>query len=463
MFEKKSRLAALAGIALVPLVLTACAGGSTDSASDNSDSATDSASGEATSGVVLEYGLWDANQLPAYQECAANFTEETGIGVNIEQIGWGDYWDKVRNGFVTGDGYDVFTSHLAFYPEFVANGQVLAIDDYVEADGFDVNQYHPGLADLWTNPAGERFGLPKDFDTIALFANQKMLDDAGLTAEEMSELDWNPEDGGTYEAAIARLTIDENGVRGDEPGFDKDNVAVYGTWMENSGGGDGQTQWSFLAATTGWTHNEGPWSNEYNYDDPEFQATIDWWYSLVEKGYMPSFDIQQGVGWADQLLAGTVAMVPNGSWMTGYIFSQGSDIFEPTLVPTPIGPSGDRASMYNGLADNIFVGTEHPDEAWQWVSYMGSADCQDVVASYAVVFPAIPSSTEKAVAAMGDLGIDVDPFYVHIENGTTFLFPIADKKSQVSELITPAMEAVMSGNAPASSLSEVNEQILSLF
>lgn len=462
MVEKKSRRAALAGIAVLPLVLTACASGSSDSA--DSDDSGNSSSGEASTGVVLEYGLWDANQLPAYEECAANFTEETGVGVQIEQIGWDDYWTKVRNGFVSGDGYDVFTSHLAFYPEFVANGQVLAIDDYIEADGFDVNRYQPGLADLWTNPDGERFGLPKDFDTIALFANEKMLDDAGLTSEDLSDLTWNPEDGGTYEDTIARLTIDENGVRGDEPGFDKDNIDVYGMWMENSGGpADGQTQWSFLAATTGWQPNEGPWGTNYNYDDPGFQATIDWWYSLVEKGYMPTFDIQEGVGWADQLLAGKVAMVPNGSWMTGYLFGQASDIFEPTLAPTPIGPSGERASMYNGLADNIFVGTDHPDEAWDWVSYMGTTDCQDVVASYAVVFPAIPSSTDKAVEEMAEIGIDVNPFYVHIENETTFLFPIADKKSQVSELITPAMENVMSGNAPASSLTEVNEQINSLF
>lgn len=459
---KKSRLAGLAGMAVLPLVLTACASGSTDTSSGSSSSG-ESSSGEATTGVVLEYGLWDSNQLPAYEQCAADFTAKTGIGVNIEQIGWDDYWAKVRNGFITGDGYDVFTSHLAFYPEFVANNQVLAIDDYVAADGFDVDQYHPGLADLWTNPAGQRFGLPKDFDTIALFANEKMLADAGLTQEDIYNLDWNPQDGGTYEDAIARLTVDANGVRGDEPGFDKNNVEIYGIWMEGSGGGDGQTQWSFLAAANGWKVNDGPWSDSYKYDDPRLHETIDWWYSLVEKGYMPSLDIQQGVGWADQLIAGKVAMASNGSWMTGYIFGQANENFTPTLVPTPVGPTGDRASMYNGLADNIFAGTDHPDEAWEWVKYMGTTDCQDVVASYAVVFPAIPSSTEKAVAAMAELGINVDPFYVHIEDGTTFLFPIADKKSQVSELISPAMDNVMAGNAPASSLSAVNEQILGLF
>jgi multiple sugar transport system substrate-binding protein len=293
-----------------------------------------------------------------------------------------------------------------------------------------------------------------------LIYNQKMADEAGV---DLSNLDWNPTDGGTYEQAIARLTVDENGVRGDEAGFDKDNVAVYGIWMENSGGGDGQTQWSFLAASNGWKVNDGPWDTNFKYDDPKLHETIDWWYSLVEKGYMPSFDEQAGVGWSDQLYAGTVAMVPNGSWMTGSVFSNANEIFEPALAPTPVGPIGNRASMYNGLADNIFSGTEHPQEAWNWVKYMGSTDCQDIVAGYAVVFPAIPSSTEKAVAAFAEKGIDVGGFFIHIEEGTTFLYPIGDKKSQRDEIIVPAMESIMSGLTDAGSLTEVNEQIKALY
>jgi multiple sugar transport system substrate-binding protein len=457
MMRNKKRFAVAASLIAVPLVLASCASGGDTTAPVASEAPAE------LSGVVT-YGLWDSNQLPAYEECAANFeAANPGVDVQIEQLGWGDYWEKVRAGMVSGDGYDVFTSHLAFYPEFVANGQVYAIDDFVARDGFDVNQYQPGLADLWTNPEGQRFGLPKDFDTIALFANKKMLEAAGLSETDIYELDWNPTDGGSYEQAIAHLTVDKNGVRGDEAGFDKNNVDVYGIWMEGSGGGDGQTQWSFLAAANGWKVNDGPWNSNYHYDDPKFQETIDWWYSLVEKGYMPSFDIQNGVGWADQMIAGKVALSSNGSWMTGYMFSQANDVFEPTLVPTPIGPTGQRASMYNGLADNIYAGTKNPEAAWAWVKYMGTTDCQDVVASYAVVFPAIPSSTEKAVAAMAEKGIDVNPFYVHITDGTTFLFPIADKKSQVSDLITPAMDAVMSGKEPASSLSAVNDQILALF
>jgi multiple sugar transport system substrate-binding protein len=119
--------------------------------------------------------------------------------------------------------------------------------------------------------------------------------------------------------------------------------------------------------------------------------------------------------------------------------------------------------MYNGLADNISATSKNPEASWQWVKYLGSAACQDVVAASAVVFPAIPAATDKAVAAMQAKGIDVSAFSVHITEGTTFLFPIADKKSKIGDIMTPAMEAVMSGKAPASSLTAANDAVKALF
>lgn len=422
--------------------------------------------GEAgDSGVTtISYGLWDSNQLPAYEQCAVDFeAANPQYDVVIEQIGWDDYWSKITTGFVSGDNYDVFTSHVAFYPEFQKNGQVLPLDEYIERDGIDLSIYQEGLVELWQNPEGEQYGLPKDFDTVALFYNQQMTEEAGLTAEDLANLTWNPEDGGTYEDVLARLTIDANGVRGDEPGFDKNNVATYGLWMEGAGGGDGQTQWSFLTASLGWTATDGPWADSYNYDDPRFAETIDWWYSLVEKGYMPSFEAQVGISWADQLIAGNAAIVPNGSWMTGYIFGAESETFTPGVAPTPVGPDGERASMLNGLADNIAATTKNPDAAWEWVKYLGSEDCQLVVADAAVVFPAVKTATEEAIAAFEAKGVDVSAFTTHVQNGTTILFAITDLKSDVNAIMTPVMEAIMSGSGSTADLVAANDQVNALF
>jgi multiple sugar transport system substrate-binding protein len=357
----------------------------------------------------------------------------------------------------------VFTSHVAYYPEFQKNSQVLPLDEYIARDGLDMSIYQDGLVDLWKGPDGLQYGLPKDFDTVALFYNAQMTDAAGYTAEDLSQLDWNPEDGGSYEQLIAHLTIDKNGVRGDEPGFDKKNVETYGLWMENSGGADGQTQWAFLTATLGWSQTDGVWATSYNYDDERFAATIDWWYGLVEKGFMPSFAAQEGISWADQLVAGKAAIVPNGSWMTGHIFGSLSDTFTPGVAPTPAGPEGTNASMFNGLADNISATSKNPDAAWEWVKYLGSADCQDVVAEAGVVFPAISTSTEKAIAAFEAKGVDVTAFTQHVDNGTSVLYPITDFKSDVNAIMTPAMEAIMSGATGTENLEAANEKVSQLF
>lgn len=448
----------IATAALAAVALAACSSGG------SSDGPTGGDGGAAGDVTTISYGLWDSNQLPAYEQCAADFAAANPeYAVDIEQIGWDDYWSKITTGFVSGENYDVFTSHVAYYPEFQKNGQVLPLDSYIEADGLDMSIYQDGLVELWQDPEGVQYGLPKDFDTVALFYNAQMLDAAGYTADDIQNLTWNPEDGGTYEEFIAHLTIDTNGVRGDEAGFDPTSVDTYGLWMEGSGGADGQTQWTFLTATLDWAQTDEPWGTSYNYDDPAFADTIDWWYSLVEKGYMPSFAAQEGISWADQLIAGKAALVPNGSWMTGYVFGAASDSFTPGVAATPVGPNGSNASMFNGLADNIAASTDDPDAAWQWVKYLGSAACQDVVAEAAIVFPAITSSTEKAVAAFEAKGVDVTAFTQHVENGTAVLYPITDFKSDVNAIMTPVMEAIMSGATGTETLVDANASVNALF
>ncbi|UKA58147.1 ABC transporter substrate-binding protein [Arthrobacter sp. FW306-2-2C-D06B] len=431
------------------LSLSACGGGSAPASSE--------AKGE------INYWLWDANQLPAYQQCASDFTKANpNITVKITQRGWDDYWTTLTNGFVSGTAPDVFTDHLSKYPEFASKKQLLALDDAVAKDGVKLDSYNKGLADLWVGQDGKRYGLPKDWDTVGLFYNKAMTDSAGITAEQMAKLDWNPKDGGSYEKTIAHLTVDKNGKRGDEAGFDKNNVAVYGLGLAGSGSGQGQTEWSFLAATTGWTATDkNPWGTKFNYDDPKFQETIAWWAGLADKGYMPKLETTVGASVADNFGAGKAAINTSGDWMIGQY--TGYKGIQTAFAPTPVGPSGKRASMFNGLADSIWAGTKNPAAATKWVEYLGSSACQDVVANKAVVFPAISASSDLAAKAFAAKGVDVSAFTQQVKDGTTFLFPIADKAAKVDGIMKPAMDAVLSGKKPASSLSDANNQVNNLF
>lgn len=435
--------------AAVLMMLAACGDNGAESASDSG-------------ATEIEYWLWDANQQPAYQACADAFSAENPeYTVNVVQRGWDDYWSTLTTAFQSGSAPDVFTDHLSRFPEFISNEVLLPLDDVLGEDEIDLGAYAPGLADLWVGPDGKRYGLPKDWDTVALFYNTEMTDEAGITEDEMASLTWNPDDGGTFEEVVARLTVDNNGVRGDEPGFDPDNVDVYGLGLAGAGGAYGQTEWSWFAATTDWqVTDQSPWGNHYNFDDSAFQESIAWWRGLIEKGYMPPLETTVGASINDTFAAGNAAINANGSWMIGtYV---GYDGVELGIAPTPVGPNASRASMFNGLADSIYVDTDNPEGAAAWVAFLGSEECQRLVGEAGVVFPAVQSATEIAQEQFSSRGVDVSAFTTHVEDGTTFLFPITDNAANVAAIMDPAMEAVLSGQADVSSLTAVNEEINAL-
>ncbi len=417
---------------------------------------------QAQEPVTIKYVLWDTNQLPPYQQCADDFmAANPNIAIEIEQLGWNDYWSSITVGFVSGDAPDVFTNHLAKYPEFVALEQLVDIQPLVERDGLDLSIYYPGLADLWTRE-GRRFGLPKDWDTIGVAYNVEELAAAGIDPAIMDEWTWNPEDGGTFYETIAALTIDANGVNALDPNFDAANVTQYGFVRNGSGGFAGQTQWSSLAASTGWTFNNGIWGNEYYYDDPRFIDTVQWWADLsLVHGVSPSQEEQGSLGTTALFQSGSAAMSFIGSWQIGeYLGSE----FEVGFGRLPAGPEG-RMSMFNGLADSIWVGSPHQEEAWEWVKYLASPACQLVVGQSGVVFPASREGAEASLQVREDMGVDVSAFVEQAdEEGGTFLFPITDFGGEISTIMDETMDSIMLGQQTAeAALPVANEEINALF
>ncbi|WP_367319034.1 sugar ABC transporter substrate-binding protein [Streptomyces sp. HUAS ZL42] len=417
--------------------------------------------GAAGSGAnTVTYWLWDANQLPAYQACAKAFEKENpGLEVEITQMGWDEYWTKLTASFIAGTEPDVFTDHIQKFGQFADLKVLEPLDDL----GIDESDYQSGLAANWIGQDGHRYGAPKDWDTVALFYNQKMLEAAGLTAQELGSLSWNQKDGGTFEKAVAHLTVDKNGKRGDEPGFDKNNVKVYGLATAGAGDGDGQTQWSNFAASAGWTYTDKKrWGTEYHYDDKTFQSVIKWYFGLARKGYMaPLTDYSAGANPANaQLAAGKAAAAFDGAWMISTYY--GFKGVKVGTAFTPVGPTGKRATMMNGLADSITRNAHNKAGARKWVQYLASNECQKTVGGYGIVFPATPDGTKAAVAAYRKKGIDVTAFTQPVadkKDFTTFSYPITNYAADVFALMHPAMQDIYGNGKSVSSLGKTTDQI----
>lgn len=448
----KSVLAGVAAAAMVG-VTAACGSGGSGS--------------QSRADGVIDYWLWDSAQQPGYQKCADAFQQQNpDLRVNITQMGWDDYWQRLTAGFIAGTAPDVFTDHLAKFAQYVDLGVLAPLDQLEATKNLQDGDYQEGLAELWKGQDGHRYGAPKDWDTIGIFYNRAMTQAAGISDEQLANATWNPTDGGTFEQILARLTVDTNGVRGDEPGFNKNSIRTYGLNIDEAGGGNyGQTQWSPFAAANGWQATDvNPWAHRFNFDDPKFQQTLQWYFGLANKGYAPPFAAATD---SDRVMAsGQVAMAINGSWMIGTFTSlenaQGEKM-DISVAPTPIGPVGHRASMFNGLADSVVANGPEPQNAAKWVAFLAGEECQNIIGDAGVVFPARPAGTQRAVEYnKRERNLDVDAFTVQVRDKTTFQAPVVNYAADIQALITPALDAIYMGREPVSSMTQVNEQINSL-
>jgi multiple sugar transport system substrate-binding protein len=405
----------------------------------------------------VKYMLWDSQQLPAYRQCAADFAKQNpGTTIKITQSGWGDYWTAISTGFISDYAPDVFTNHLSKYPEFAANGLLEDLTPYLRRDGMDLADFPRGLVEIWGRD-GRQYGLPKDWDTVALMVNLAHAKKAGVTLAELQELHWNPRDGGSFEQVVKRLTLDVNGRNALNPGFDKTQVAVYGYQNPGPGGMSGQTEWSHFAVSNGFRFQERPWNLPFHYDDPRLAETVDWLAGLAGRGLSAPYPRVKTLGAGALFIAGKVAMVPDGAWKIGYFAANAR--FENAWVPLPRGPSGRRASMLNGLADSMWVGSKVKAEAWAWMRYLASAECQSVVAAHGVVFPARRGLAEQVVEGHRRKGVDAGAFLTMAQD-QTFAMPVAENGAQVDEWMKGAVESVLLGRQAAGlALREANRKI----
>ena len=188
---------------------------------------------------------------------------------------------------------------------------------------------------------------------------------------------------------------------------------------------------------------------------------MDWYFGLVDKGYMPPRGAFSSTTSTDvQLGSGKIAMCFNGSWM----FSTYAKLdVKVGIAANPVGPNGKSVSLYNGLGDSISKQSANIDNASKWVAFLGTAEAQDIVASYGIVFPAISSSTERAVQVFEQMGLPTKPFTQHLEDRSTFFFPLTYFGADVAAIMKPATDDLWANRVPASTLTKYNEQVNLLF
>ena len=398
-------------------------------------------SGASASGSkTVNWWTWDDKQAAAYQSCATAFEKANpGVTIKISQYDVADYFTKLTAGFVAGNAPDAFQNSVQFFQAYASQHQLLPLDSDIAASKFDMSKFSVGV-DAWKYSDGKQYGLPLDWAAAGTYYNATMLAKAGYTAQDVASLNWNPDDGGTFGKMVAHLTVDDKGVRGDQPGFDKAHVKTYGFGAIAAKDFIGQTTWSSFVSTTGWRlGDKATWPTTFTYDDPRFVKTMDWVRSLTDKGFAPkigSFTTSD----VDLLSSGKVAMESGGSWEAS-TFAKIPGV-KVGIAPTVLGPDGrTRAVLSNSNGNNIWAGTKNPDLAWKWVSYMGSEECQSMASRTGTFFPSIPAAMDSSAKAMAAQGVDLSVFTDMLKNKELYPSVVYGNGAAIQDTMEPLFEA----------------------
>lgn len=163
-----------AALAAGALLMTACGGDDT-----TPDGGGDAEAPEATGSLTV----WvDADRADVLQDASADFTEDTGIDVELVQQDFGDIQDQFVSQVPTGEGPDIAVGAHDWLGTLVTNGVVAPIEFGDAADDFQ-----EVALEAWTYD-GNVYGLPYSIENIAMLRNAELAPEAPETYDEMIAL-----------------------------------------------------------------------------------------------------------------------------------------------------------------------------------------------------------------------------------------------------------------------------------
>ena len=237
--------------------------------------------------VTISYACWDSNQAQLIRTMADEFeTENPNIKIDIQVNGWNNYWTALEAAGTGGSLPDTFWMHSNNIYYYGSNAQLLDLTDYIEkSDKVDLKNYPDGLNQIY-NIDGKQYAVPKDYDTIALWYNKKLFDEAGIAYPDES---WTWSD---LKEAAKKLTKEDGSQYGFCAGLH--NQEGYYNFVYQNGG-------EIITA-----------DKKSGYSEEKTIQGISEYFSYVKEGLSP--EIYDDAARGEAIQNGLCAMGLFGSW-----------------------------------------------------------------------------------------------------------------------------------------------------
>lgn len=337
------------------------------------------------------------------------FREEyPNITVNIETIGYDDYFTQMQTRVAGGTAPDCYELNIENFAAY-ANKGVLA-----ELTGIDVSGYNATALSAF-QVGGKQYGVPGNFSNVVLIYNKDLFDQAGVAY---------PDDTWTWDDAMD--ACEKISALGDD---------IYGIYQPITF----NEFFKVAAQYGGGVLNED--KTEFTINSPEnIQAAQMMINKIVETNVQPTESQMGGMGDWDLFESGRLGMIPTGIWAFG-AFTDACE-FNWDICVEPGGTQKATHFFSNALVVN--ADSAKKEAAATWINWLASSDAaakMRIEAGWDL--PAINDDTVLA----GYLEITPPENRQAVFDSLNYLAvaPIIEEYSMMADIITDKLALAASG------------------
>lgn len=285
-----------------------------------------------------------------------NEAHKGSVEVNLEFLPYDQYWQKLQLAYASGDIYDVYFWDVQAYGHY-KKGLLLDVQPMIDKAGlFKPEEYPAKMFDPWRFDGKNLYGVPENFQTLALFYNKDLFDAAGIAYPDNT---WSYDQ--VVEAAT-KMTI-RNGDRVTQWGMSTGALGIWWGLQTLSWAKDDAFFDKVLEPTT------------FQFEHPANVEALDFIRALVnDHKVAPSPALAQQSSDTTGFQSGLVGLVPDGSWSISG-FSELPFNWGVTAIPTW---GGKRVVPYFLGGWVIAKDTKVADGAFEWARWSASDFQQDM-------------------------------------------------------------------------------------
>lgn len=329
----------------------------------------------------LNYGIWDNVQQPAMEEIIDAFNEEyPNIEVSITTAPFDQYFTRLQTQAGSGEMPDVLWMNGPNVQLYASEGMLMPLSELLEAGDIDPGNYPDAMNELYTME-GEQYAVPKDFDTIGLWYNKRLFDEAGVE---------HPSDGWTWDdfRSAAKTISDELGDQGvyGFAGGVANQALVYPAIMQAGGeiiSEDGTTS---------------------GYDSSEARQAFQMLADMVEDGSSPSVATTTDTEYYELFSSERAAMAWDGNWRVAtYADSPAMENIQVTHLPR----EQRQATPIHGIGNAVAANTSEPEAAAAFLAFLGGEQAAIIQAEMGTANPAFTGSQDAYIASVPEFDLQV--------------------------------------------------------